>query len=192
MPQLSDIDKATALALREAGWKQIDVARRLGVDVKTIRRLEEAARTLKPGVVPSRKPGTGLKNKKYGAKEVKIIEKLCKDNPGITALQLKMRRPKQLGHLSRRTLSDIVWKEVGLKSCVRAKKPHMTEAKMLERKTFAAKHRKWSKSKWGQYLFADEAFFWTKNQLEEGGCGDLWERDTIQSIPRLSSRNRKN
>ena len=140
MPHLSDTDKATALALRECGVKQIDVASRLGVTVKSIRRLEQSAKILKPGEVPARKSGSGRK-KKYGEKEVKIIGKACDENPGITATQLKLLRPKELGHLSRRTLSNIVRKDVGLKSCVRAQKPFLTESKKLERLAFATSHR---------------------------------------------------
>ena len=162
MPQLSDTEKARALALREAGVLQIEVARRIGVTVKTIQRLEKAARNLKPGEVPSRKVGTGRK-RKYGPKEVKIIEKLWDAKPGMTATQMKLSRPKQLGHLSRRTVSNILREDLDLKSCVKAEKPYLTDQKKSERLSFARSHEKWSKSKWGNFLFADEKFFWTKN-----------------------------
>ena len=142
------------------------MARRLGVHVTTIRRLEKAASKLNRGEVPRRKAGTG-KTMKYGDLEVNLIKELCDSNPGITTIQLKLQRTKELGHLSRRTVSDIVRNQLGLKSCVRARKPHMTEEKKLEREAWAAKHQKWSKAKWGQYLFSDEAFFWTKS--ETGG-----------------------
>ena len=171
MPQLSNTGRATALALREAGWTQIAVARRLGVNVRTIKRLEADARTSQPGVVTLRKPGSG-KSKKWGEKEKSTIAKLCEDQPGITANQMKLRCPKELGKLSRRTVSRIARVELGLKSCVRAKKPYLTDAKKLDRRNFAAKHQKWSRTKWGQYLFADEAFFWTKHQA----CGNKVRR----------------
>ena len=181
MPQLSETDKARALALREAGLKQNIVAQRLGVYVRTIRRLEKAASKLNqgeirriekasfmlnPGDIPKRKPGTG-KTKKWGDREVNLIKEMCESNPDITAIQLKLQQPKELGHLSRRTISDIIVNQVGLRSRVKARKPHMTEAKKLERKEWATKHQKWTNAKWGQYLFSDEAFFWTKS--ETGG-----------------------
>ena len=61
MVQLSDNQKVRALALREAGMKQKDVATRLGVSVRTIRTLEKRADGMRPGDVPARKPGSGKK-----------------------------------------------------------------------------------------------------------------------------------
>ena len=46
---MSENLQVRALALREAGVKQKDVAERIGVSVKTIRRLEQKAKGVKPG-----------------------------------------------------------------------------------------------------------------------------------------------
>ena len=56
---------------------------------------------------------------------------------------------------------------MNLRSCVKAEKPFLTDQKKSERLTFVRSHYRWSKSKWGKFLFADEKFFWTKN--ETGG-----------------------
>jgi len=188
MPQLSDTAKARALALREAGVKQIEVARRIGVTVKTIQRLEKAARNLKPGEVPSRKVGTGRK-RKYGPKEVKIIEKLWDAKPGMTATQMKLSRPKQLGHLSRRTVSNILREDLDLKSCVKAEKPYLTDQKKSERLSFARSREKWSKSKWGNFSLRTRNFSGRKTQQVGGGSGVLWEEDTTPSSQRRNSRS---
>ena len=46
-------------------------------------------------------------NKSYGVKERSAIKKAVKKNP-ITCLQLLIRMPKTLSHLSRRTINSIV------------------------------------------------------------------------------------
>ena len=75
MGQLSEDEKVRTLALsREAGTKQVEVAERMGVSVKTIRRLEQKAVGLKPGEAPKRKPGSG-KRKSYGSKEVAAVKR---------------------------------------------------------------------------------------------------------------------
>ena len=113
------------------------------------------------GEVPKRKAGTG-RQRKYGAAEVKLVKKTVNAHPGITAAQLRLRHPKEIGHLARRTVSNIVRRDLNMRACVKAKKPYLTKEKKTERVTFARGHRFWSKSKWGNFLFADEKFFWTK------------------------------
>ena len=167
MAHMRDTDKTWALGMRDAGVKQNGVAWRFGVSTKTIRRLENGAKRLKPGEVFRRNPGTGPQ-RKYGTEEVRIIQKTEDAQPGITATQLNLRMPKVLGHLARRTGSNIVRIDLNMRSCVRAEKPYLTKKKKTERMTFARGHWFWSKSKWGNFLYADEKFFWTKNDTSIG------------------------
>ena len=58
--QLKEKDKSRALTFRECGWIQARVAEDLGVNVRTIQRLEERSKKLKKGEIPQRKVGSGL------------------------------------------------------------------------------------------------------------------------------------
>ena len=76
---------------------------------------------------------------------------------------MKLRLSKVLGHLARRTVRNIVRRHLNMRSCVRAEKPNLTKKKKTEKMTFARGHWFWSKSKRGNFLHANEKFFWTKN-----------------------------
>ena len=117
MAHMSEKQKVRALALREGGMKQKDVAARVGFSIKTLRRLEQKAVGMKPGGVPARKskPGSG-KRKSYGGKERAAIKKAITANAKVTCTQLKIRWPKTLGHLSRRTLNTIIKEDLGRRS----------------------------------------------------------------------------
>ena len=162
---MTDSEKVRALALLEGGMRQKDVAARIKYSVKTIQRLKQAALGLKPGEVPQRRlrPGSG-KKKTYGAKERGAIKRAITANPKMTAMQLKTRLPKTAGHLSRRTINNIVREDLGLRSGVAAVKPFLTHTMREERLAWAAGHRYWGTSRWGRYLYGDESYFMTKNQ----------------------------
>ena len=165
---MTDSEKVRALALLEGGMRQNEVAARLKYSVKTIRRLQQAAVGLQPGEVPQRRlrPGSG-KKKSYGAKERGAIKRAITANPKMTALQLKTRLPKTAGHLSRRTINNIVREELGRRSGVAAVKPFLTNSMREDRLAWAAGHRYWGPTRWGRYLYGDESYFMTKN--ETGG-----------------------
>lgn len=58
-------EKAVAIALLDEGWSCADVAERFKMARRTIFKLKNQAKNLKPGeVAPKRKFGTGPKNKK--------------------------------------------------------------------------------------------------------------------------------
>ena len=127
MKQMSETAKARALALREAGVKQKEVATMIGVSTKTVRRLEQRAEELEPGEVPRRRLGSGRK-KSYGQTEIDAIRAAWEENQKITCTQLLLQLPQTLGHLSRKTVNNILLKELNLRSSVAAKKPFLTKS----------------------------------------------------------------
>ena len=179
---MSENLQVRALALREAGVKQKDVAERIGVSVKTIRRLEQRANGMKPGEAPGRKPGTG-KKKSYGYKEVAAIRRAWKKNPKITCTQLLIRMPKTLGHLSRRVVNTILMQEIG-KCSVSATKPFLSDSQRERKLKWAIGHRFWGNSRWRRYFFADETYFCTKNQT--GGRLVRREKGSSRFDPRYT------
>ena len=142
MAQMSDNQKVRALALREGGLTQREVAAKVGYSVETTRRLEQASGGMKAGEVPQRqrKPGSG-KKKSDSAKKQNAVLKAVTKNPKITCSQLLIRMLKTLGHLSRRTLNTILKEELKKKSSVAAIKPFLTESQRERKLAFPLGHR---------------------------------------------------
>ena len=163
MKQMSETAKARALALREAGVKQKEVATMIGVSTKTVRRLEQRAAELEPGEVPRRRLGSGRK-KSYGQTEIDAIRAAWEENQKITCTQLLLQLPQTLGHLSRKTVNNILLKELNLRSSVAAKKPFLTKFQRERRLKWAGGHRFWGRTRWRSYLFGDETYFCTKSK----------------------------
>ena len=154
--QMSPTEKARALGLLEAGVKRKEVAKRLGVSERTISTLKSRSLNNK---VPSRKVGTGIMNKKTTTKDIKIIAQELESDPMITARRIKEKNHKKLSHLSSRTISRIILKDLKMPSFVCAQKPRLTTKKKSERLAFAKRHQNKSKIWWSNVMFSDESLF---------------------------------
>ena len=92
---LSYAAERKALTFRECGWIQARVAEDLGVNVRTIQRLEERGKKLKKGEIPQRKVGSGPR-RTYGPKQIRAMDKAIDANPRLTCHQLKLQLPNTL------------------------------------------------------------------------------------------------
>ena len=147
--------------MRECGWTQARVAEDLGVNVRTIQRLEQRSKKLKKGEIPERKVGSGPR-RTYGPKQIRAIDKAIDENPRLTCHQLKLQLPKTLANVGPRTIRRIISEELDIPSRVPPKKPFVTAAMIQERLAWARGHLKWTKKRWGGFLFSDETLFHTK------------------------------
>ena len=95
---LTQPQRVRALSLLEAGISQGEVAKRLQVSRWTIARLQKI-KVIDPSQVERRKAGTGLKNKKYGSKEVNAIKRLLDKNSFLTSFQIKLMLKKTLQNI---------------------------------------------------------------------------------------------
>ena len=152
--------------MRECGRTQARVAEYLDVNVRTIQRLEERSKKLKKGEIPQRKVGSGPR-RTYGPKQIRAIDKAIDANPRLTCHQLKLQLPKTLAKVAPRTIRRIISEEPDIPSRVPPKKPFVTAAMIQERLARARGHSKWTKQRWGGFLFSDETLFHTK--LTTGG-----------------------
>lgn len=182
--QMSPEEKARALGLLEAGVKRKEVAKRLGVSERTISTLKSRSLNNK---VPSRKVGTGIMNKKTTTKDIKIIAQELESDPMITARRIKEKNHKKLSHLSSRTISRIILKDLKMPSFVCAQKPRLTTKKKSERLAFAKRHQNKSKIWWSNVMFSDESLFEcgrTKAQRRvrrKHGEGRFEDKNTVTS-----------
>jgi transposase/transcriptional regulator with XRE-family HTH domain len=158
--QLSDVQKARALAWNQEHVSQVEICRRLGVSRSTISRLFSAAKKLNPDVLPSRKIGSG-RPRKVSVKMLKKISKDICENPFMTARQIKNKNPRLLDDISLRTIRNVLLNYLNLKSRVAAKKPVLSEKMKQKRLAFAKKYKHWSSSDWCRVCFSDESLFET-------------------------------
>ena len=77
--QLTCCQKVRALTLRECNWTQEEVAADIGMNVKTIQRLEKDAALQEDGKdeVPMRKPGS-VSKRSFRKKQIEAVEELKK------------------------------------------------------------------------------------------------------------------
>ena len=125
--------------MRECGWTQARVAEDLGVNVRTIQRLEERSKKLKKGEIPQRKVGSGPR-RTYGPKQIRAMDKAIDANPRLTCHQLKLQLPKALAKVAPRTIRRIISEELDIPSRVPPKKPFVTAAMIQERLAWARGH----------------------------------------------------
>ena len=158
---LTQPQRVRALSLLEAGISQGEVAKRLQVSRWTIARLQKI-KVSDPSQVERRKAGTGLKNKKYGSKEVNAISRLLDKNSFLTSFQLKLMLRKTLQNLSPRTIRRIIVEELKMPAAVAARKPRLTEEKKVKRMDWCKKLLRKKKQFWNEVIYVDEVMFSTK------------------------------
>ena len=161
--QLTCCQKVRALTLRECNWTQQEVAADLGVTVRTIQRLEREAEQQKidKDVAPVRKAGSG-RRRTFGKKQIEAIENLMDVEPGLTCHQVKLRLPKILAGVGRRTIQRIIQEKLDMPSIVRPTVPFLTEEGRKKRVAWAKTNKRRTIGDWRGVLFADECPFHTK------------------------------
>ena len=162
--ELTCCKKVRALTLKECNWTQEEVAVKIGVNVRTIQRLEKDA-ALQEDVkddVPMRKPGFGRK-RSFGKKPIEAVEELINDEPGLTCHQVKSRLPKILAGVGRKTIQRIIQVKLNIPSIVCPQVPFLIEERRQKRPRWATRtNRRRTISDWRGLLFADECPFHTK------------------------------
>ena len=149
--------------MRECNWTQQEVAADLGVTVRTIQRLEREAEQQKidKDVAPVRKAGSG-RRRTFGKKQIEAIENLMDVEPGLTCHQVKLRLPKILAGVGRRTIQRIIQEKLDMPSIVRPTVPFLTEEGRKKRVAWAKTNKRRTIGDWRGVLFADECPFHTK------------------------------
>jgi transposase len=158
--QLSQVNKSKALAWRYEDVPNHEIARRLGVNRRTISRLFAAYQKSRNGVIPKRKPGSG-RCRKITEKMLTKIKKDISANPFLSAREIKTKNRKLLENVSLRTIRRVLLEDLGLPSRVAAKKPKLSEKMKRQRVAFAEKYYSWTAKQWSQVLFSDESLFET-------------------------------
>ena len=151
--QLSCCQQTRALTLLDCGKTQQEVAEDLGVSVSTISRLSVKARrqNVKKAEAPKRKVGSG-RRPTYGKKQVNAIEKLIDEDPDVTCHQVKLRLPKLLKGVGRRTIQRVILQKLdeglGIPSLVSAEVPFWTEDLRKRRLSWCRKYKRLTRQDW--------------------------------------------
>ncbi|KAG0713246.1 Regulator of G-protein signaling 12 [Chionoecetes opilio] len=156
--QLSDVEKARILALREENVPVSAIMRRTGRGRSTIQRLCKEARDLPPTVVPQYKKLPRLKRKTSQLTD-KLLKLAVTRNPRFTAKELKSMYSELLKDVAIRKVEHRLRHHLGLLSRVVTLKPLLTGKMRRKRLTFAKQHKNWSVEQWKGVLWSDESNF---------------------------------
>ena len=189
---MTDIEKTKCLAWIQEKVKQKEVAKRLKVSLRSVKRLVAKSKQMSEDILPSRKPGSG-RPKKVRDKAIKTIKKAISKDPRLTGKEIKDQHPKHLNNISLRTIRRVLLEELGLKSHVAAKKPYLTKIMKKKRLLFAKQYLKWTEKQWENCLFTDESIFCTsrntgqrvRRKTGEGRFDEKYTKKTFKHSPSI-------
>lgn len=167
-------EKARALALIEQGMPVKHVAAELNVSRVSLFKLKKSAASLPTGTLPPRKLGCGRK-RKTSERTDKMLVREVKQNPSITAAELKKKHPDLLQDVAVRTLQHRLQKDLGLPCRRAAKKPLLTDTMRKKRLQFAKQYRDWTPEQWKSVMWSDETTF----RLVRGGSSLVRRPSTV-------------
>ena len=97
------------------------------------------------------------------------IEKLIDEDPDVTCHQVKLRLPKLLKGVGRRTIQRVILQKLdeglGIPSLVSAEVPFWTEDLRKRRLSWCRKYKRLTRQDWEKVLFCDESPFHTVSKL---------------------------
>ena len=97
------------------------------------------------------------------------IEKLIDEDPDVTCHQVKLRLPKLLKAVGRRTIQRVILQKLdeglGIPSLVSAEVPFWTEDLRKRRLSWCRKYKRLTRQDWEKVLFCDESPFHTVSKL---------------------------
>ena len=162
--KLSMVEKTRALTMMELGVPMKSIAAQMEVSRVSLFKLKVKAAPLPLGSTPPRKTGSGVK-RKTTARTDKILVREVKQDPSITAAELKHKHPDLLKDVSVRTIQHRLQRDLGLPCRRAAKKPLLTERMRQKRLAFAKKYQNWTVEQWKRVMWSDESTF----RLVRGG-----------------------
>jgi transposase len=155
--QLKVAQKTAILAWNGEGVSWRVIAERLGRDKMTINRF--LARHKKQGKYGNlaRKKRSG-KPRKMTDHMLKILERLVKKYPAMTAADIKGTLP-ELSSLSDRMIQRHLQITLNLPSRSAAQKPLLMDRMKKKRLAFCRKYTNWTAADWGKVMYSDESTF---------------------------------
>lgn len=153
--RLNDLDRGRAIALHEQGIAMREIARRLRVSVSVIQRLRDRWRNT--GTVRERHRSG--RQRKTTRRQDRLVRLSCLRDRSATAqtLRAELRVASNI-NVSDQTIRNRLH-EAGLRSRRPAVRVPLTKNHRYRRRTWAAIHRRWTRSQWARVLFSDESRF---------------------------------
>ena len=147
--------------LHKQGLSALQIAKETGVNRRTVYRL--VTRYKKSGgvsITPHQHAGGNPK--KIDERLLRRITKQVKENPTLTAKNLKESNQEDLGTTSVRTIQETLhnsgWRKVAAR-----KKPLLTLRQRRARRAFAKNYKGWGLNEWREVLWSDEASFFVSD-----------------------------
>ena len=149
---------AAITALCQAGHSNKEICTITGVSKRSVQRWTKKFRDSLTGEVQLQGKTTG-RPRKFGPRTLNITKRQVDLEPSLSTRKLKEMNPDILSHVSMRTLQRRLSVDLEYRRRVARKKPLITERQQRNRMIYAKEKIKWSKRKWRNVLFTDEAIF---------------------------------
>ena len=146
--------RGEAIGLLNAGMRISEVAKRVGVSTRTIKRWKKMKK-MSNSVVPKKSSG----RPKILDRVAKIVISKSLTKKRQSTRKLAKRLTAKGMNCSKDTVRRYLKNDLGVRSYVRSKKPKLTQKQKEARVKFATKVQKWRFSEWKNVIFSDESSF---------------------------------
>ena len=152
--QISKISKSKVILLKEEGYKNKDIASRLGISEASVCRI---LKRNKENVTLSPMKRSGRPRKTTPRTDRKI-QRLLQAKPFLSSTEIKRSVP-ELADVSIRTIRHRLNKDLKLPARKPLKKPLLTPKMAKKRLEFCKQYKSWTSENWQKVMFSDESTF---------------------------------
>ena len=160
MTKCTPTKKARIFQMRQLGTEFTDIANQLNLDVSTVRQNYKKVRKTEDFYAKPSRPG---RPRVLGPRALRCAEQAITSGQARDGADVRRQLFPNVGASTMcRNLS-----EIGLKGCMRRKKPLFTKVHIKKRKLWAQHYSNWTVDDWKTAVFSDESKF---NLFGSDGC----------------------
>ena len=154
LPQISKALKSNVILLKEEGYKNVDISKRLKLSEASVSRILQRNKE-NLSLSPLKRSGgprtTTLRTDRK-------IKRLCLGQPFISSSEIK-RSMQELSSVTTRTIRNRLHKDFKLPARKPLKKPLITPRMAQQRLEFCSQYKDWTSEDWQKVMFSDESTF---------------------------------
>ena len=152
--EISKASKSNVVLLKEEGYKNCEIARRLSLSEASVCRI--LCRYKKQeSFSPKKRTG---RPRKTTARTDRTIKRICQVKPSISSSEIHRSLPI-LSDVSLRTIRRRLNKDLGLPARKPSEKPLLTPRMANQRLSFCQRYLHWTAEDWRKVMFSDESTF---------------------------------
>lgn len=153
--ELTESERGQIIGLHKGGHSQRNISKIIDIPRSTI---GDTIRRYKNKGITKSAPRSG-RPKKINGENKQLLKELAKENNHNSAEQLQKKFKEVTNvQVSTKTLTKELH-QIGIFSCIAAKKPLITETQRINRLNWCLEKRHWGVSKWKEIIWSDESRF---------------------------------